>query len=149
MQFTTLFLSLLVGSVAAQSVCYDNFDCILSGGGACVKPAGKILGYVLFSRAAVGHSRTLSNMYCSTCGAKTTAKTTTTAKATTTAKVTTTAKGSAIGSFSQAPAPTTAKPTTIKTTTSVAAPSATGSVCFDDGDCLLKGGKCVKSGLLG
>jgi hypothetical protein len=53
MQFTTLFLSLLVGSVAAQSVCYDNFDCILSGGGTCVKPAGKILGYVLFSRAAV------------------------------------------------------------------------------------------------
>ena len=135
MQFTTLFLSLLVGSVAAQSVCYDNFDCILSGGGACVKPAGKILGYVLSSRAAVGPSRTLSNMYCSTCGAKTTAKVTTTAKAT--------AKPS--GSFSQAPAPA---PTTVKTTTA-AAPSATGSVCFDNGDCLLKGGKCVKTGLLG
>lgn len=46
MQFKALILSSLVSFAAAASICFDAGDCLLAGGGQCVKASGQLLGYV-------------------------------------------------------------------------------------------------------
>jgi hypothetical protein len=105
MQFQ-LLLAAFIGLVAAQgSVCFDDGDCLLSGGKCVKKPGQLILGYV--SSIAINSWTYTDTSLTSNCQSKTTTMTTSV--------------------VSGAPA------------------KATGSVCFDDGDCILSGGKCKKA----
>ncbi|KAI6269147.1 hypothetical protein MCOR07_005418 [Pyricularia oryzae] len=44
MRFFIIVSAVLVGYVSAQAQCFDAGDCILSGGGQCVKDANQLLG---------------------------------------------------------------------------------------------------------
>ncbi|KAL2059727.1 hypothetical protein VTL71DRAFT_10219 [Oculimacula yallundae] len=118
---------------APGAMCFDDGDCLLSGGGTCNKTAGQLLGVC---KPAAAGAAPAPNPFQAIPGLAAPVASSSTSRATAASRP----AGGAAPKASNAGAGGASKPSTAPS------PSGTGAVCFDAGDCILSGGgQCNKA----